>query len=353
MRQIGHPVLRLVGAALIGLALGQGAWAMEISGAGATFPYPIYAKWAEAYKAATDSSMDYQAIGSGGGIHEIEAKAVDFGASDMPLKPDDLEKNGLTQFPAIIGGEVMLVNLPGIGKGQVTLDGPTIADIYLGHISKWSDPAIAKLNPGLTLPDTAIVLVYRSDGSGTTFNFTDYLSKVSPEWKEKVGESTAVRWPVTGRGGNGNEGVSVVAAQTVGAIAYVEYAYALENHLAYTKLVNKAGKVLMPSAETFAAAAKNADWKNAQDFDLLLTDQPGDRSWPITASSFILLHKAQDDSAKAKAMLNFFAWAFQNGQAMAADLGYVAVPSDVVAIIEASWKANIKDASGKPVWAGS
>jgi phosphate transport system substrate-binding protein len=251
-----------------------------------------------------------------------------------------------------MGGEVMLVNLPGIGKGEMTLDGPTIANIYLGHITKWNDPAIAKLNPSLKLPSTDIAVVYRSDGSGTTFNFTDYLVKVSPEWKDKVGENTSVQWPVAGLGGKGNEGVTALASRTVGAIAYVEYAYALQNNLAYTKLLNKAGKALMPSAETFQAAAKNADWKNAAGFYLLLTDQPGDQSWPITASSFILLQKTQDKPANAKAVLDFFSWSFKNGQKMAADLDYVAFPADVVSLIETSWKENVKDTGGKPVWSG-
>jgi phosphate transport system substrate-binding protein len=352
MRDMGRTVLRLASAAAIGLALSQAAAAAEISGAGATFPYPIYAKWAEAYKAATGTSMNYQSIGSGGGINQIEAKTVDFGASDMPLTPADLAKNHLTQFPAIMGGEVMLVNLPGIEKGQMTLDGPTIANIYLGHITKWNDAAIAKLNPGLKLPSTDIAVVYRSDGSGTTFNFTDYLSKVSPEWKDKVGENTSVQWPVTGLGGKGNEGVSAMASRTVGAIGYVEYAYALQNNIVYTKLINKAGKALMPSAETFQAAAKNADWKNAAGFYLLLTDQPGDQSWPITASSFILMQTSQDKPANAKAVLDFFSWSFKNGGKMAGDLDYVAMPPAVVSLIEDSWKQNVKDASGKPVWTG-
>jgi len=352
MRDMGRTMLRFASAAIIGLAVTQGASAAEMTGAGATFPYPIYAKWAEAYKAATGTSLNYQSIGSGGGINQIEAKTVDFGASDMPLKPEDLAKNSLTQFPAIMGGEVMLVNLPGIAKGEMTLDGVTIANIYLGHITKWNDPAIAKLNPGLKLPSTDIAVVYRSDGSGTTFNFTDYLAKVSPEWKDKVGENTSVQWPVAGLGGKGNEGVTALAARTVGAIAYVEYAYALQNNLAYTKLLNKAGKALMPSAETFQAAAKNADWKNAPGFYLLLTDQPGDQSWPITASSFILLQKTQDKPANAKAVLDFFSWSFKNGQKMAADLDYVAFPPAVVSQIEDSWKANVKDTGGKPIWTG-
>ncbi len=306
MRNMRRGMLRVPSAAVIGLAVASVANATEISGADATFPYPIDAKWAEAYKAATGTSMNYQSIGSGGGINQIEAKTVDFGASDMPLKVDDLTKNGLTQFPAIMGGEVILVNLPGVAKGDMTLDGATIANIYLGHITKWGDPAIAKLNPGLKLPaDLDIAVVHRSDGSGTTFNFTDYLAKVSPEWKDNVRENTSVDWPVAGLGGKGNEGVSALATRTVGSIAYVEYAYALQNNIVYTKLLNKAGKALMPNAETFQAAAQNADWKNAPGFYLLLTDQPGDNSWPITASSFILMHTQQDKPASAEQVARF------------------------------------------------
>jgi phosphate transport system substrate-binding protein len=325
------------------------ARATEISGAGATFPYPIYAKWAEAYKAKTDVAMNYQSIGSGGGIKQIESKTVDFGASDMPLKPEDLEKHGLTQFPAIMGGEVLAINLPGIKAGEMTLDGPTIANIYLGKITKWNDPAIAKLNPGVKLPSTAIAPVYRSDGSGTTFIFTDYLSKVSPEWKEKVGENTSVEFPA-GIGGKGNEGVAALTARTVGAIGYVEYAYAVQNKLVYTKLINKEGGALMPSSRTFQAAAANADWQKAPGFYLLLTDQPGKESWPITGASFILMYKQQEKPAVAKQVLDFFAWSYAHGQKMAEELIYVPMPESVVQIIESSWAANIKDASGKPVW---
>ncbi len=338
-----------VGAAA--LLLSSAAYAAEMTGAGATFPYPIYAKWAEAYHAATGNSLNYQSIGSGGGIQQIEAKTVDFGASDMPLKPEDLEKNHLTQFPGIIGGEVMVVNLPGIEKGQMTLDGPTIANIYLGHITKWNDPAIAKLNPGLKLPATDIAVVERSDGSGTTFVFTNYLSKVSPEWKDKVGESTAVQWPV-GIGGKGNEGVAANTARTLGGIGYVEYAYALQNNMAFTKLINAAGKALMPASQVFQAAAANADWKKAPGFYLILTDQPGDQSWPITGASFILLQKQQDKPANAKAVLDFFSWSYKNGAQMADSLAYVPLPTSVIPTIQDSWRQNIKDASGKPVWTG-
>jgi phosphate transport system substrate-binding protein len=337
--------------AAVGLAgavlLGQ-ANAAEISGAGATFPYPIYAKWADAYKQATGIGLNYQSIGSGGGIKQIEAKTVDFGASDMPLKPEVLDQAGLQQFPPVIGGEVLVVNIPGIKAGDMTLDGPTIASIYLGKIAKWNDPAIAKLNPGLKLPDMGIAVVHRSDGSGTTFIFTDYLSKVSPEWKDKVGEDTSVDWP-TGLGGKGNEGVSALAARTQGAIGYVEYAYALQNHLVHTKLVNREGSVLEPSSAVFQAAAANADWEKAPGFYLILTDQPGKQSWPITGATFILMHKHQDKPETAKQVLAFFDWAYHHGQQMAASLDYIPMPDNVVKTIEESWK-TIVGPNGKPVW---
>jgi phosphate transport system substrate-binding protein len=339
----------LGGLAMIALAAPGVLAAAEISGAGATFPYPIYSKWAEAYKAKTGISMNYQSIGSGGGIKQIEAKTVDFGASDMPLKPEDLEKNSLTQWPMIMGGVVLAVNLPGVKPGELTLDGPTIADIYLGKITTWNDAAIKKLNPSAKLPDSAIAPLYRSDGSGTNFIFTDYLSKVSPEFKEKVGENTSVEWP-TGVGGKGNEGVSALAARTPGAIGYVEYAYALQNKLTYTKLINKEGSTVSPDSQSFQAAAGNADWEKAPGFYLLLTDQPGKASWPITGASFILMHKAQDKPEVAKQVLEFFSWSYQNGQKMAESLDYVPIPQNVVKLVEASWSANIKDAGGKAVW---
>jgi phosphate transport system substrate-binding protein len=323
--------------------------AAEISGAGATFPYPIYAKWAEAYKAKTGISMNYQSIGSGGGIKQITAKTVDFGASDMPLKPEDLEKSGLFQWPMIMGGVVPVVNLEGVTPGQLTLDGPTLANIYLGKISKWNDAAIAKLNPGAKLPDMAIAPIYRSDGSGTTFIYTNYLSKVSPEWKEKVGENTAVEWP-SGIGGKGNEGVAALTSRTLGAIGYVEYAYALQNKLIYTKLINKEGNTVAPESKSFQAAAANADWQKAPGFYLLLTEQAGKDSWPITGASFILIHKQQEKPEVAKQVLEFFEWSYQNGGKMAEELAYVPMPDSVVKLVEASWSANIKDTSNKPVW---
>ncbi|MGA8755988.1 MAG: phosphate ABC transporter substrate-binding protein PstS [Stellaceae bacterium] len=339
-------LLGVVAAAAFSLA----AQAAEISGAGATFPYPIYAKWAAAYAEKTGIKLNYQSIGSGGGIAQIKARTVDFGASDMPLKPDVLEKDGLTQFPPVIGGEVMVVNLPGVKPGQMTLDGPTIANIYLGKITKWDDPAIAKLNPGLKLPSTAIAVVHRSDGSGTTFIFTNYLSKVSPDWKSQVGEGTSVQWPV-GLGGKGNEGVSAIASRTMGGIGYVEYAYALQNKLTHTKLINSEGVALEPGLDVFQNAAANADWAHATDFYLILTNQPGKNTWPITGATFILMHKKQDNPERAKQVLDFFNWAYHNGAAMAKSLQYVPMPSSAVAIFEASWK-NIVGPDGKPVWDG-
>ena len=336
--------------AVAAATFGWAAQAAEISGAGATFPYPIYAKWAAAYAEKTGVKLNYQSIGSGGGIAQITAKTVDFGASDMPLKPDVLAKDGLAQFPPVIGGEVLVVNLPGLRAGDMTLDGPTIADIYLGKVAKWNDPEIAKLNPGLKLPSTAIAVVHRSDGSGTTFIFTDYLSKVSPEWKDKVSEGTSVEWPV-GLGGKGNEGVSALASRTMGAIGYVEYAYALQNKLVYAKLVNHDGATLQPGSTVFQAAAANADWKSAPGSYLILTNQPGKKSWPITGATFILMHKKQDDPVKGKAVLDFFAWAYKNGAKMAESLDYIPMPQNAVAIFEDSWK-QIVGPDGKPVWDG-
>lgn len=338
--------------ALLGLtaamAFSLNTQAANLNGAGATFPYPIYAKWAEAYKAKTGNKMNYQSIGSGGGIAQIKAKTVDFGASDMPLKPDELDKGGLVQFPPVIGGEVMVVNLPGIQSDQMTLDGPTIANIYLGKITKWNDPAIAKLNPGLKLPDTGITVVHRSDGSGTTFIFANYLSKVSPEWKEKIGEGTSVEW-ATGLGGKGNEGVAAMVSRAPGTIGYVEYAYALQNKMTHTSLVNHDGVTLQPGSNTFQAAAVNADWKGAPGFYLILTDQTGKDSWPITGATFILMHKQQTNPETAKAVLDFFDWAYNNGSALAESLDYIPMPRAAVAVFEDSWKLIVGPDS-KPVW---
>ena len=346
--------MKFVRTALVGVsaaaAIAFGALAAEFSGAGATFPYPIYAKWAEAYAAKTGLKMNYQSIGSGGGIKQITSKTVDFGASDMPLKPADLEKDGLTQFPMVMGGVVPVFNVPGIAAGQLKLDGKVLADIYLGKITKWNDPAIAALNSGLKLPDLAIAPVYRSDGSGTTFIFTHYLSEVSPEWKDKVGENTSVQFP-TGIGGKGNEGVSAMASRTVGAIGYVEYAYAKQNKLTYALLRNKDGQFVSPDSAAFRAAAANADWSKTQDFYLLLTDQPGKDSWPITGATFILLHKQQNKPEVAREVINFFDWAYLNGGKLADDLDYVPMPENVVKLVEQSWQ-QIKGPDGKAVWTG-
>jgi phosphate transport system substrate-binding protein len=327
------------------------ALAAEIAGAGATFPYPIYAKWAEAFKAQSGLAMNYQSIGSGGGIKQIQSKTVDFGASDMPLTKAELDKSGLVQFPMIMGGEVAVINVKGIDSGKLKLDGKTLADIYLGKIAKWNDPALARLNPGLALPDQAVAVVHRSDGSGTTFIFTNYLSKVSPEWQDQVGESTAVEWPA-GLGGKGNEGVAALVGRTGGAIGYVEYAYALQNKMAYALIANKEGVYNPPDAKSFQAAAANADWKNAPGYYLLLTDQPGQASWPITGASFILMHKKQDKPENAREVLRFFDWAYRNGQAMAEALDYVPMPAPVVKLVEESWKTELAGPDGKPVWTG-
>ncbi len=330
-------------------ALAVAAQAADITGAGATFPAPIYGKWAEGYQKATGNKINYQSIGSGGGIKQITAKTVDFGASDMPLKPEDLEKEGLIQFPAVIGGEVLVVNLPGIKPGEMRLTPTVLADIYLGKIVKWNDKAIAELNPKLALPDQAIAVVRRADGSGTTFIFTNYLSKVSPEWKQKVGEGTAVQWPV-GLGGKGNEGVSAFVQRIPGAIGYVEYAYSKQNKMTYTLLQNAAGNYPMPEDTSFKAAAAYADWTKSSFFEIL-TNEPGKDSWPITGATFILMHKVQDKPAQGVEVLKFFDWAYKNGGKMADELDYVALPDSLVKLIHAAW-GNIKDASGKAVWVG-
>jgi phosphate transport system substrate-binding protein len=326
------------------------AYGLDISGAGATFPYPIYAKWADAYKKQTGNGLNYQSIGSGGGIKQIEAQTVTFGASDMPLKAQDLDKNGLVQFPTVMGGVVPVVNLDGVAAGTLVLDGATLANIYLGSVTSWDDPAIKKLNPGAKLPSQAIAIVHRSDGSGTTFIFTNYLSKASADWQSKVGSSTSVEWPA-GIGAKGNEGVANNVAQTKGAIGYVEYAYAKQNHLTYTKLVNKSGKSVAPTAEAFAAAAASADWLGTPGFSVILTDQPGDQSWPIAGATFILIHKKPPDPAAASEALKFFSWAYAHGGEMAAALDYVPLPESVVGAVEKMWASNIKDANGKPLLA--
>jgi phosphate transport system substrate-binding protein len=328
------------------------ATALDISGAGATFPYPIYAKWADTYKKETNVGLNYQSIGSGGGIKQIQAKTVTFGASDMPLKIDQLNKDGLIQFPTVIGGDVAVVNLEGIKPGELTLDGPTLARIFLGEVKSWNDPAIQKLNPNVKLPSQAIVVVHRSDGSGTTFIWTDYLSKVSPVWKEKVGANTAVEWPA-GIGAKGNEGVANNVMNTKGAIGYVEYAYAKQNKLTTTKVVNKDGKAVEPNSASFQAAAASASWKKEDGFYVILTDEPGADSWPIAGATFILIHKQPRDAAAATEALRFFAWAFAKGDKMAEDLDYVPMPQSVVNEIQKVWATEIKDASGKPLFTAS
>jgi phosphate transport system substrate-binding protein len=327
------------------------ALALDISGAGATFPYPIYAKWADAYKKDTGVGLNYQSIGSGGGIKQIKAKTVTFGATDAPLKGEDLEASGLAQWPQVMGGIVPVVNLDGVAPGELVISGDVLAKIFLGEIKSWDDAAIKKLNPKAKLGAQAIAVVHRSDGSGTTFNFTNYLSKVSEEWKTKVGENTAVEWPA-GLGAKGNEGVANNVANTKGSIGYVEYAYAKQNKLTFTKMVNKDGKTVAPTSESFQAAAANADWTKAAGFYQILTDQPGAKSWPITAATFILVQKAQTaDSAPAAAeALKFFTWAFANGGKAAEELDYIPMPKTVVELIKKSW-ANIKNTDGKPLLA--
>ena len=339
----------LVGAAALAASVAFPALAADITGAGATFPYPIYAKWADAYKKETGIGLNYQSIGSGGGIKQISAKTVDFGASDMPLKPEELDKSGLIQFPTVIGGAVPCVKLEGIQPGQVKLDGQTIGDIYLGKIKQWNDPAIAKLNPGLKLPATAISVVHRSDGSGTTFIWSNYLSKVSPDWKSKVGEGTAVNWP-TGVGGKGNEGVAQYVQRIEGAIGYVEYAYVLQNKMAYVQVKNREGRYIAPNAASFKAAAAGADWNSAPGMYLILTDAPGADAWPIAGATFILLHKTQEKPESGKQVLKFFQWAYANGDQMAEQLDYVPMPDSVVKLIQTSWQTQLKDSSGKPIY---
>jgi phosphate transport system substrate-binding protein len=326
------------------------ASAADISGAGATFPYPIYAKWADAYKKDTGIGLNYQSIGSGGGIKQIKAKTVTFGASDAPLSGKDLDESGLAQFPMVMGGIVPVVNLEGIKPGELVIDGPTLAKIFMGEIKEWSDPALKKLNPSAKLPSQAIVVVHRSDGSGTTYNFAYYLSDVSPEWKSKVGFNTSVEWPV-GIGAKGNEGVANNVGQAKGSIGYVEYAYALQNKLTHTNMINKSGKTVAPTSENFQAAAANANWKSQPGYGVILANQPGDKSWPMTAATWILVYKKPADPAATAEALKFFAWAYKNGGKMAESLDYVPMPANVVKDVEQSWTAEIKDASGKPVYA--
>ncbi|MGA8170670.1 MAG: phosphate ABC transporter substrate-binding protein PstS [Methylocystis sp.] len=342
-------IMKRLAVAALSVALTAGAaFAVDISGAGATFPYPIYAKWADMYKTETGASLNYQSIGSGGGIKQIKARTVTFGASDQPLKAEDLEAAGLTQWPQVIGGIVPVINLDGVAPGELTLSGDVLAKIFLGDIKNWDDAAIKKLNPKAKLTSLAIAVAHRSDGSGTTFNFTNYLAKVSPDWKAKVGENSAVEWPV-GLGAKGNEGVASTVSNTKGAIGYVEYAYAKQNKLTFVKMLNKDGKAAAPTSESFQAAAANADWAKAPGFYEILTDEPGAKSWPITAATFILLPKQPQDAAAAAEALKFFGWAFAKGGKAAADLDYIPLPDALVALIKKSWAANVKGADGKPL----
>ena len=329
----------IVAAGLV--AASTSAFAADITGAGATFPFPIYSKWADAYKKETGNGLNYQSIGSGAGIKQIQAKTVTFGATDAPLKVEQLEKDGLVQWPMVMGAIVPVVNLEGIKPGELVLSGELLGEIYLGKITKWDDPAIAKLNPKLKLPTEAITVVRRSDGSGTTFNFTDYLSKSNAEWKTKVGSGTAVEWP-TGVGAKGNEGVAGNVSQTKNSIGYVEYAYAKQNKLTYAGLINKAGKAVQPTIAAFQAAASNADWAKAPGYYVILTDQPGEASWPITAATFILMHKEPVDKAASAEAVKFFKWAFAKGGKMAEELDYIPMPDPVVKLIEKTWSADIK-----------
>jgi phosphate transport system substrate-binding protein len=328
-----------IGAA--GVAMAGSALAADITGAGSTFVYPILSQWSTDYNAKEGVKINYQSIGSGGGIAQIKAGTVDFGASDKPLPPDELAQAGLAQFPVVIGGVVPVVNIEGVGPGQLKLTGPVLADIFLGKVQKWSDPAITALNPSLHLGEATITVVHRSDGSGTTFNFVNYLSKVSDEWKSKVGEGTSVQWPA-GVGGKGNEGVSAYVKQIKNSIGYVELAYALQNKMAYTSVKNGAGSFVEPSLESFQAAAASADWSKVKDFHLVITDAPGATSWPIAASVFVLMYRQPKDEARTKTTLNFFKWALQNGQAQAKALDYVALPDPLVKQIEAYWADSIK-----------
>ena len=329
--------------AAIGAAMSLSAMAnaTDITGAGASFIYPVMTKWAADYAKSTGTQVNYQSIGSGGGIAQIKAATVDFGSSDAPLKPEELATAGLGQFPSAIGGVVPVVNVEGVSANGIHFTGPLLADIFLGKIKTWNDPAIAAVNAGVKLPDGRITIVHRSDGSGTTFNFVNYLSKVSPEWKEKVGEGTSVQWPV-GVGGKGNEGVAAYVKQITGSIGYVEFSYALQNKMAYAGMQNKAGKWIQPSDESFAAAAQSADWANAKDFYLVMTDAPGDTSWPIAATNFILVYKQPKDAARGKATKEFFAWVYANGKDQAKALNYVPLPEALVKQIEAYWAANFK-----------
>lgn len=338
--------LRGAAAGAAAMLLSGAALAQDVTGAGATFPAPIYAKWADAYNKATGARINYQSVGSGAGIKQIKTKTVDFGASDMPLSDEDLAKDGLLQFPTVIGGVVPVVNIAGIAPGQIKLTGQVLGDIYLGKITKWNDPALTALNPGVPLPDAAIAPVRRADGSGTTFIFTNYLSKVNPEWKTKVGEGTAVNWP-TGAGGKGNEGVAAFVQRLPNSIGYVEYAYVKQNKMTYTQMKNRDGVFVEPSDTAFKAAAAGADWNKT--FNQVTTDQPGKDAWPLTNPTYILMYKSQDKAANASNSLKFFDWAYNNGDKMADDLDYVPLPDSVKALVRKQWSEQIKDTGGKAI----
>jgi phosphate transport system substrate-binding protein len=338
-----------VSVAIAATSLVASAQAANITGAGATFPYPVYAKWAELYQKASGIGLNYQSVGSGAGIKQIKAKTVNFGASDMPLPAAELNAAGLFQFPAIMGGVVPVINLPGVTPGQVRLSGAVLADIYLGKITKWNAPQIAALNPGVKLPGEDITVVRRADSSGTSFLFTDYLSQVSPEWKSKIGAGTAVKWAV-GVGGKGNEGVAANVQRIKGSIGYVEWAYAKKNRMQHTQLQNREGAFLQPDDAAFKAAAAGANWAGTPGFAVVLTNQPGKASWPITGASYILMHKTQANGAAGKEVLKFFDWAYKNGAPAAAELDYVPMPDSVTKLVQDAWRANLKDASGKAIW---
>ena len=333
--------LRQVAFAMFAVAVAGSANAAEITGAGATFPNPVYQKWAEAYKAKSGNSLNYQSVGSGAGVTQIRNKTVDFGATDNPMKEEDQKAAGLVQFPAVIGGIVPVFNLPGLGAGQLKLDGPTLANIFMGLVKTWDAAPIAKLNPGVKLPSTPITVVHRSDGSGTSFNFTFYLSAVNADWQSKVGAANAVDWPA-GVGGKGNEGVAALVQQTTGSIGYVELAYALQNKMAYTQMQNRDGYFVSPTLATFQAAAANAKWETAPGYYLILVNQPGKDSWPITAATFILVYGKPATAERTKAVLDFFGWAFHNGQKLAEDLLYVPLPDALIKQIEETWKSDVK-----------
>jgi phosphate transport system substrate-binding protein len=350
MKKTGYnfKILLIALAALSGFSF-QAHGAASITGAGATFPYPVYSKWAYMYNQETGVRLNYQSIGSGGGIKQIKARTVDFGASDAPMKPAEMNEFGLLQFPMIMGGVVPVVHIKGIGAGQIKLSAANLADIYLGKIIRWNDPRLTADNPGLTLPGEDITVVHRADGSGTTWIFTNYLSKVSGEWREKVGNDKAVQWPV-GLGGKGNEGVAAFVGKVEGSIGYVEYAYALQNKMASVLLKNHDGNFVAPTAENFQAAATGADWAHAEGYYMVLTDQPGVDSWPITGASFILMYKNQMNAQQAKEVLKFFDWSYRKGGEAAMSLDYVPMPASVVKMVQETWQQELHDASGKALW---